>query len=298
MSIKGLKQTTLLLIGETGVGKSSLGNFILKDNVFNVSSKPKSETKNTIGYYGEDDKSDVFVIDTPSLNDSDGFDNEGIQNIIECVKNTRLQGIVLTMDFRINRFSTNLRDIVKIISDVFQFKDFWKHICIVWTKCYNYTPKNKLEKDKILKNEIKEEMIKFIKQTNKINENIDIEKTNKDFIPMYFVDSQPDEDYYDNTRSEEEIEKLIKWARGLKPFDKEEINKLINEFKEIIYEEKEECEIIEETKYNITYKITTYRRGNKVKYNGEVEEGEWQEFSSRIITENKYNKEPSDCVVM
>ncbi|EDR27954.1 hypothetical protein, conserved [Entamoeba dispar SAW760] len=247
-TIERLKQTKLLLIGETCVGKSSLGNFILKKNVFMVCDGLNSVTKEGAGYFGEGDRSDVFVIDTPGLNDTCGFDNEGIQNIIGCVKVTGLQGIILTMDYNSCRLSGNLKYIVKVISDAFPIKDFWKHVCIVWTKCYNCYSQKKIEKDKILKNEIKEEMIEFIKQTNKINKNID--------IPMYYVDSQPDDEDYDNTRSEEEIVKLIKWARGLSSFDKEEINKLIGEFKEIGYEEKEECKIIEETKYNITYKIT------------------------------------------
>ncbi|EDR21633.1 hypothetical protein, conserved [Entamoeba dispar SAW760] len=289
MSIEGLKQIKLLLIGETGDGKSSLGNFILKKDVFSVSNSPNSVTKEAVGYFGEVDRSDVFVVDTPGLNDSKNFDNKNIQNIIDCVKNTGLQGIVLTMDFNNFRLSHNLKQVVKVISDVFNLKDIWKRVCIVWTRCYNYLPQKIIEKYKIEKEKFKEEMIEFMKQTHGINENID--------IPMFFVDSQPDEDD-DNIRSEKEIEKLIKWARGLPSIDKEEINKLIGEFKEIGYEEKEEDEIIEKTKDTITYKITKYRRPKKVKYNGEIIYGEINEISSEIRTEKKYNKEPSDCVVM
>ncbi|EDR23769.1 hypothetical protein, conserved [Entamoeba dispar SAW760] len=299
MSIKGLKQTKLLLIGETGVGKSSLGNFILKKNVFKGCDSLNSETKDAVGYFGEGDRSDIFVVDTPGLNDTSGFDSKNIQTIFNCVKATGLQGIVLTMDYNNLRFSTNLKYIIKFIYDIFEFKDIWKHVCIVWTKCYNDLSERRIEKAKIEKNKIKEEIIKFIKQTNKTNENIN--------IPMYFVDSQPEEEDYntkseeddDNTRSEKEIEKLLKWARGLPSIDKEEINKLIGEFKGIEYEEKEEeDEIIEETKDTITYKIIKYIRFKKIKYNGEFICGEPTEISSRIITEKKSNKESSDCVVM
>ncbi|EDR22791.1 hypothetical protein EDI_020070 [Entamoeba dispar SAW760] len=110
---------------------------------------------------------------------------------------------------------------------------------------------------------------------------------------MCYVNSQPIEGC-NNTKSEEEIKKLIKWARGLPSIDKEEINKLINGYKEIIYEEKEECETI----LKRTYKITKYIRCKKVKNGGEVIYGESTEICSRIITENKYNKEPSECVVV
>ncbi|EDR25215.1 hypothetical protein, conserved [Entamoeba dispar SAW760] len=217
MSIEGLKQIKLLLIGEIGDGKSSLGNFVLKNDVFKVSDTPNSVTKYAIGYFGEGDRNDVFVVDTPCLIDGSGFDNKNIQSIFNCVKATGLQGIVLTMNFNKFRLSHNLKYIVKFISDIFPLKDIWKHVCI---------------------------------------------------------------------------------ARRLKPIDEKEISKLSGEFKEIIYEEKEEREKIEETKYNITYKITKYRRCKKVKYNGEVIYGESTEFNSRIITENKSKKESSDCVMM
>ncbi|EDR23771.1 hypothetical protein, conserved [Entamoeba dispar SAW760] len=303
MSTEGSKQTKLLLIGETGTGKSSLGNFILKKNVFMACESPNSVTKKTDECSGKGDRSDVFVVDTPGLNDSNNFDNINIQNIIECVKKTGLQGIVLTMDFNNPRFSHSLKHLVKVISDVFQFEDIWKHVCIVWTRCYDCFPSFMIENSKIEKKKFKEEIIKFIKQTNKINENIDIEKD----IPMYYVDSQlldsvdstrseKDDDTRsekdDSTRSEKEIKKLIEWAKKLKLIDKEEINKSINEFKEIEYEEKEEREIIEETKDTITYKITKYIRPKKIKYNEEFIYGEITETSSRTITEKKSNKKP------
>ncbi|EMD49612.1 Hypothetical protein EHI5A_249300 [Entamoeba histolytica KU27] len=187
------------------------------------------------------------------------------------------------MDFNSCKFSETIQQVIKIINDVFTIKDIWKHICIVWTRCYNYIPPKKIEKGKIEKEQFKEELISFINQINKTNEEFD--------IPMYYVDSQPDEDY-DNSRSEDEIERLIEWGRGLKLIDKEEINKLVSEYKEIRYEEKpEKGKIIKETGSSITYEINTYERCVKVKYNGEEIKGEHYLISSRIVTENKSKQE-------
>ena len=49
---------TMIVIGATGDGKSSLCNFILGANKFKVSDDPDSETKETMGSYGvnDDDK--------------------------------------------------------------------------------------------------------------------------------------------------------------------------------------------------------------------------------------------------
>ena len=58
----------LVILGDTGDGKSSLGNYILnlKDR-FRVSDDPDSETKETLGYSGSNVAEDIFVIDTPGL---------------------------------------------------------------------------------------------------------------------------------------------------------------------------------------------------------------------------------------
>ncbi|BFU18152.1 50S ribosome-binding GTPase/AIG1 family, putative [Entamoeba histolytica] len=306
------KQTKFLLIGETGTGKSSAGNFILRKNVFKVGDGPISETRDVDVQSGEGDRSDVTVIDTPGFNDSEkkvdkNIDNKHIQNIVDCVRAKGLQGIILTMDFSGNTFSETIQKVIKIINDVFPIKDFWKHVCIVWTKCYYSLSRKQLEKGKKIKEQFKEELISFINQINKTNENID--------IPMYYVDSEPDEESDegddkkqdkdndkkqdekpaekqdkkpDNSRSEKEIERLIKWGRELEFIDKEEINKLVSEYKEIRFEEKEEeVKIIKETGSSITREINKIGRCIKTKYNGEKIEGEHYLISSRIVTENK-----------
>ncbi|BFU23993.1 aig family protein [Entamoeba histolytica] len=316
------KQTKFLLIGETGTGKSSAGNFILqkKDNVFKVGDTTKSQTRDVDVQSGEGDRSDVTVIDTPGFNDSDNDDNgelniEHIKKIVNRVKKEGLQGIILTMDFNSCKFSTTVKQVIKIINDVFPIKDFWTHVCIVWTKCLYSLSRKQLEKGKKIKEQLKEDIISFINQINGTNEDIK--------IPMYYVDSQPDEDIDegddkkqdkdndkkqdekpdekldekqdkkpDNSRSEKEIERLIEWGRDLDFIDEEEIKKLNAEYKEIRYEEKpEKGKIIKETGSSITYEINIIRKCIKTKYNGDEIEGKHYLISSRIVTENKSKQE-------
>ncbi|EMD42384.1 AIG1 family protein [Entamoeba histolytica KU27] len=278
MSLQEGKQTKLLLIGETGNGKSSLGNFILKKNIFEVGDTTKSETEKAKVENGEEDRSDLIIVDTPGLNDTNNFDTENIQNIVDCVRVTGLQGIILTMNYNVNKLSKSIKQIIETINNVLKIKDFWKHVCIVWTMCYNSLPPKKIEKDKIKKEQYKEDLKEFINQINKTNEDID--------IPMYYVDSQPDEDS-DNSRSEKEIESLIEWAKELELIDEKEINKLVSKYKEIRYEEKEETKTKKETKSDITYEKKTYRRCIKVTNDGKEIESEWYLFSRGIKTEKK-----------
>ena len=61
---------TLLIIGEVGNGKSSLGNQLLGYNAFSVNGDVNPETKVIIGKKRNQDN--LFVIDTP-----------GISNLVE-----------------------------------------------------------------------------------------------------------------------------------------------------------------------------------------------------------------------
>ena len=55
-------KSTILLFGQTGVGKSSLGNYLLNDhNAFKISDKPESETKITLGKLNENEGMKAFL---------------------------------------------------------------------------------------------------------------------------------------------------------------------------------------------------------------------------------------------
>ena len=65
-------KTSIITLGETGSGKSSFCNSLFSTQQFLVGHSLDSQTEKVEGKYGENDYKDIFIIDTPGLNDSEG----------------------------------------------------------------------------------------------------------------------------------------------------------------------------------------------------------------------------------
>ena len=92
----GKNDLKLVLIGETGIGKSQLGNFILKKEVFGVGDSADSKTSSiseNISIIGD---KRVTIVDTPGLNDTNSRDYDIMEQIISKFQNDRaIDGIIL-----------------------------------------------------------------------------------------------------------------------------------------------------------------------------------------------------------
>nr|BAN39853.1 hypothetical protein [Entamoeba histolytica] len=281
-----IKQTKLLILGSTGDGKSTLGNFILKKNVFKESNDPKSETKQTLGSYGEGDRRDVFVIDTPGLQDSEGMERKYMNQMVDYIKEQKgLQAIVIVLNFNQDRFAQNIKTMIKIIWNVFRIPDFWKHVCIVWTKCYCYTPKEVFEEMKKPKVEkYQQELLKLVMEITGKTENI--------IFPMHFVDSKGTSGF-DNTNSENEIVGMLTWIRLLTPIDVEEVQKSDPVYQSISEEKEVQEKIIKQEKNIQTVEIRYLKRNKRVTYTGEVSYTNWvveKTENKQVVLPKKTNR--------
>ncbi|OUM59777.1 hypothetical protein PIROE2DRAFT_14613 [Piromyces sp. E2] len=250
---------SLILIGETGNGKSSLGNFILNKEVFSVSDNPESETKITRGEYSDDDNNKIFVIDTPGLQDAEGTDRDHLVQMIDYIRdNPGLQGIVIVFNYHQPRLPLNIKTLIKLLCNVFPGVDFWKHVALVWTKFYYFLPLNKKEKRFNMINKFMPEVLKFVNETNG-DDSIHT-------LPTFFVDSNFEKK---DEFSCEEINRLITWVHQLDPIDVEKVVKA----DAVIQETSEETDIriIKNIEGNIEHiKTEYYKRNKQIYYDGNI----------------------------
>ena len=138
------KENGFILLGKTGVGKTSLSNLIYKSNIGKVGHSLQSETK-TSNYYCIKEKieSDIIyfcIIDTPGLYDTNGFDidknqkNE-IMKIISKEK-IKIKGILFLSNFQNERFDASEQDTLIQYNAIFPLKDFWKRVILIFTNYY------------------------------------------------------------------------------------------------------------------------------------------------------------------
>lgn len=190
----------ILLLGETGVGKSSLGNFLLGQGLFKVNDTPDAVTLEI----EKIERNGLTIIDTPGFNSPRG-DIENFKNIMYYIKSLgELNGIIIVMNSRENRISEAIQTMLKMICNTFEYR-YFNNISFVFTR---FCSKRK-ELEKIRKN--KEEFVMQLKELiKKFSGQDELPGT----LPYFFINSDLDEPDYDSLRAREEI---LHWISCLKP---------------------------------------------------------------------------------
>lgn len=246
------KAVKIVLIGSTGEGKSSFGNYILRNDSFKESDEPDSCTETINCSKGKENTEveNLFIIDTPGISDSKGRDDIFIKKIIKELKINYTNDInSFLIFFNINkiRLSFEMKKQIYYFCSMFPIKDFWQHVGIVFTFSYESYPDEKLEKmimDK--KNYFISDFLETIKgYINEINKLNNFEIGYPKNLNVFFTDCGEVYPPYTHIRTDKEIHKIIDWASNLSKLDLSFVNdniyinyKFYKQIKDYIIEKK------------------------------------------------------------
>ena len=168
----------IVVLGNTGVGKSSLLNFLSNnknafpegDTAISVTSKAQF---NVSKWLGDDKNKTVRFCDTQGLSDSRGIDTENIKQMIATIKELEyVDMFLICFNGDEPRFSDYTKSTIQLFIDMFG-ADVLNHVALVFNKWYGQV--------KTLKEETRRRT-----EFQKIIE----EYFDKKEVPCYFIDSQ------------------------------------------------------------------------------------------------------------
>ena len=258
------KQVNILLFGETGNGKSSLGNHLLGLDAFRVSDDIDSETKITFGRKGEGNNSNLFVIDTPGLMDTKGNDKEHMIQLVEYIREHKeLNAIIVVFNYQQVRFPYNIQTMLKLFCNIFPMKEVGNHVALVFTNSFKKRG-NLTQEDKSSKLE------KILPAFRKVIEESSGSKLANN-ITTGFVDMDPKEGIDENGKAD--LNRIITWASFLP-------NLNVESFKTPEPDVKIETQEFSEMRIEGEYIINTKIKKEREVYcqlDGSISYGEWKE---------------------
>ena len=212
MQINESLEKVFVLLGETGVGKSSFINGITKTQDCDVGDDASSCTKNIMMTNTIINGTNYYIIDTPGFQDSKIEEEKIIQILQDLRKYQRICAILICLRYNETKLSKPVKTTLMEIMNIFPSYDFWEHTLIIRTWCQLNDIKLENHKNKyngILLKGISEdsELIKFMEQKN-------IQLPSE--LSEYYVDSDTEIDH----RTQEEYKKILKRIKNLLPIYK------------------------------------------------------------------------------
>ena len=126
----------LVLIGETGVGKSQLGNFILRKEYFKVGNSENSVTKsiNEKTAYIESLNINVTIVDTQGFNDRESNDNKIMDILVSKFKEDKsIDGIILVYSWAKSRVSKKDIELIDKLKKIFGEDILKQRLKVIYT---------------------------------------------------------------------------------------------------------------------------------------------------------------------
>ena len=178
----------VIVVGQTGMGKSQFCNFVQRDTTNSI-----NKVSDSLNSCTQDPFSNVFqrknvnyeFIDTAGSADTGNNDIQNLKKLVEYLKKKQSIDYILLLFKFGERVDNDSREYIKTLGKIFTPSEFYNHLSVVFTK-FPIKPSKKVEK---LKNQYKEEINIIIKNSF----NIDINEETPE-IKVYFIDTEYDEE--------------------------------------------------------------------------------------------------------
>ena len=182
-------ENCFLLLGRTGVGKSTLAKILSENESIVIGNSLNSQTQETNCYNCQIDNFNYCLIDTPGYDDSNGRDEKNYGDIKKFLTSNdhKIKGIVLLFSFQDPRFGDSHRKGLQKIVSLIPLKNFWEYITIIFTRTFNDGDEDELNEEKNNKlNEFKgifDVIISAFHKSKDIDE-VPFENINKIFVNL------------------------------------------------------------------------------------------------------------------
>ena len=251
----GTSEKIILVMGETGVGKSSFINSFSGKNKCKVGEDVTACTQDPqiVGTFK--DGYNIYLIDTPGLNDGKGdfLNQKKIKELKNC---PRINTILISLRFNDTKLTNSIIKSLIFFMELFPAKDFWDHVLIIRTWSFS-----KINEGKLLKGICGDKLLSDFMKSRKIEQ--------PKYLKEFFVDS------YGNTNDKNKVFKEIL----------NEIKQMHPIFGEVFVRTEEECEEI--TKNNQKYiHIKTMTFTTYVDFNGQ-KDTKYDEYNEEYSVENE-----------
>ena len=226
------KGNSFILLGKTGVGKTSLLNILYGKNVGKVGYSTLSETKKS-NYYCIKEKIDneyiyFSIIDTPGLCDTQGNEADELQKkeIMVLISNEslKIKGLLFLANFQSERLDASEQNTLIDYIKLFPLKDFWKRIIFVFTHYYgdpnSYTKEEIKENNSIYQSEI---LNKLMVKVNSVCNPIQFNDLNIKYVNMYTRNLNEKKIKNNLDIRKELVEEIIKYIKLSPMFNKLQI---------------------------------------------------------------------------
>uniref|UniRef100_A0AAQ4QIY9 AIG1-type G domain-containing protein n=1 Tax=Gasterosteus aculeatus aculeatus TaxID=481459 RepID=A0AAQ4QIY9_GASAC len=127
-----MDEMRIVMLGKTGVGKSSLANTIFGEKLFQIGDTGNSETSECRSETRCVDGRDVTLIDTPGLFDTDRSEEELKAEIVKCITECSPGPHAFIIVFKVERFTGQEQEVINKINQYFSEEAF-KYATVLFT---------------------------------------------------------------------------------------------------------------------------------------------------------------------